>query len=204
MDTIANNQILNDTARFSVFNVVLPGNEFFQRVGNTIKMKSLRIEGFIDPTGANTTLTPPDRLRVAVVYDRQPNGAFPQYSDIWTSTSATGTTQSTSYDFTNPSNFDRFRVLRDMKIDLAPCGIVTAGVPSLANNPSQFVDTQHKYMVNMYIRLPNLESRFNTGTTGTISDIASGSLFMCVVTTNTTVTTPGWQFQFSSRLRYCD
>ena len=52
------------------------GTTQVNRIGNVLKMKTLHFKAFITPS-TNPTVTPlyPNIIRIAIVYDAQPNGA---------------------------------------------------------------------------------------------------------------------------------
>ena len=56
------------------------GNAISQRIGNKINLKSVRLRFSLDSTGVLTN-TPTD-TRLLLVYDRQPNGAYPTVNDF--------------------------------------------------------------------------------------------------------------------------
>jgi hypothetical protein len=183
-----------------VINVALPGSSFYQRVGNTIRMKSIHVRGFIEPIGTPPAGVGQDYVRMCIIYDRQPNGAYPTYSQIFTSYNNAGSTASTAWDFTNPTQFDRFLILRDKTMYIPPIG--TGGAANIT--PMSYTDPQHKLLVNFYIKLPDLETRFNQAASGTISDITSGAIYLLAITQNNNSASAGFGFYFSTRLRYCD
>ena len=114
VDVAQTSNVISTTAYFNVLNIPVAGASFYQRVGNEIEMKSLHLIGNITCTG-QPSAGAVDYCRIMILYDRQPNGAYPTAADVLTSYASAGGTTSTSYDHLNPNNADRFKVLADIR-----------------------------------------------------------------------------------------
>lgn len=136
------------------------------RIGGKIQMKSVYYNLAVMNTVANlgTVTSFPqgsDNIRVALVYDKQTNGAAPGTQDIWEEIAASAL--DSSFAPRNVNNYERFSVLADEKIMLNN----VAGTGARCSG---------------YIKV-SLPTRYGTST-GTVTDIASGGLFLIVYDSN--------------------
>jgi len=137
-------------------NDVQAGNAFYQRIGTKINIRSIMMRfkltnSTVIATGLYTT--EPAHVRYMVVYDRQPNGAFPAITDILQNNDSGVVTHGSSI---NIANRDRFSVLLDRNVTLSEA------------------DTQTRW-VSDYLVCPNLQTQFRSSA-ATIGDITTGSL----------------------------
>jgi len=93
-------------AGLSEFNCVPQGATVANRIGNKIVIKSIHIKGSL----VNNNLANLAVARLAVIYDKQPNGAFPGIADILTDQPAGA---ASFYGGLNIANKSRFQVIRD-------------------------------------------------------------------------------------------
>jgi len=102
------------TGGLSVINAVNQGTTMYQRIGNKIQIKSIRFRGSFSASGSVTNI---NEIRVALVYDRNPNGAYPLISDIFNDTGnidgAITNANTTLRSSINMNNKERFLILRD-------------------------------------------------------------------------------------------
>lgn len=198
MDTREVTLVIDNTNQNIILNDVLQGAAFYNRIGNEIEMKSLHLTGHIGLSGTAPTPTW-DYMRILVIYDRQPNGAFPTTADVLTSYDQNGTTSSTAYDHTNPTNHDRFKILADIRLEVPwnNSSLAVAG-----QIPETIIDYNGEYNINRFINLRGLPAKFKASA-GNIGDLASGSLFLKVLGTQATAAAP-FQFLGTARLRYID
>lgn len=181
------------------------GAGFYNRIGRRIRMKSLQISGQIAISGGNAAAIAAQFARVMVVYDRQPNGAFPSVSDVLQNYDQAGATSAnqTAFQHLNMNNRDRFQVLRDRKLILPPLGIngVTAFSDQLVVDPNLGDNTT--FLFKEFIKLNGAEFHAKAST-GLIGDIATGSIFLLVISSADANATAGWQVQLTSRLKFLD
>lgn len=144
----------NVFAGITEINLVRQGNTFYQRSGNKIHMRSVSV--MFTPYVATTNGV--INMRWMIVYDKQPNGAFPALTDVLaTNDAGTVTFQSG----VNMANRSRFLVIRD-RIETFNSALTTS------------------VAIKDFARL-NLDTEFK-GNGGTIGDISTGSLlFLCFV-----------------------
>lgn len=191
---IANN--LSSTATYFLCNALVAGTNFYNRIGRQIAMKSLHVRGGVVCTNQAGNVNG-EHFRIAVVYDRQPNGANPTYSDIFTSYDLNGTVSSgsaTVFDGPNVNNCERFLILADEHVTLpSTAGATAAGVST---------DQQQKITFDRFIDLKGLPVHYK-GEAGTIADIATGALFVVTLGSQASASA-ACAFQWLGRLRYLD
>ena len=134
-------------------NLVRQGATFYNRIGNQITVKSIACSfGIVQDSLSNTGHT--WRWRYMIVYDRQPNGAFPGITDIISDNDTGACTFDSGITIANKS---RFTILRDRR------GVIDdAGVAAV--------------QVNEYIKC-NLSVEYKANG-GTIGDISTGAIYL--------------------------
>lgn len=133
-----------------------------------------------------------------VVYDKQPDGAYPAVSTLIQSIKQDGTTSSTSLDNLNLDNKDRFVVLRDLRYKLTG-----HGSGDLYQQDSSGV--LNKWIVDEYIPLKLAPTVYSaSASTGTVTDIQTGNIFLFLLGSNAAGATSLMEFQYSARYRYLD
>lgn len=123
------------------------GTDANEHIGRSVKATSLSYHFHVQ--FAATTVGA-GAIRLAIVFDRQPNAAIATVTDVW-NTDAIDT-------FTNRNNKRRFKVLVDETLD----GVCDAGPKSL--------------MIKGYRSFKSpLETVFNTNNAGSVADITTGN-----------------------------
>jgi len=130
-----------------------------------------RLELHLGITPAVATAIAADRLRIVIVYDRQPNGALAAWQDVFSNFDQVGAADVSEWAMPNITNLDRFLVLKDIRKSLP--AQTTAGLPDNAN--IQMTMNEMKWSWN--INLMNLETAYSTST-GAIGDIKTGALYL--------------------------
>jgi len=194
-------QSSNTNGGVYVLNLVQQGAGSWNRIGKRIKMKSLRIRGFIEALFDNSAQTVPTRAvccRVVVVYDRQnTGGAIPTFDTIFGETIQTGAESSNIMANLRYDNTDRFRVIRDVVRVLNPTAIPASGEEGVVI----------KAPIDEFIDLKGLETVFGGQSNPmTIADISSGALyvFFRADPTSGAATTTAFSGETTARLRYTD
>jgi len=181
LDTIVSTAI-NFNGAIVLLNGCIQGTDSNQRVGRKIEMTSVSMDLIVGGgtiTAANYALNNTDKIRVALVYDKQPNAGAVTYGDIYTSTGVNTAAMSVR----NVNNLDRFDVLKvwdECVSTEGPNGIV-------------FKD---------YIKM-NLDTRYDSSNAGTIADIISGAMLLVFCDQNTTGTNTN-TIQGQCRVRFHD
>lgn len=163
-------------------NEVEQGDDYFQRIGSKITPKNVQLKFSIFLTTASTNSV---GVRTMLVYDRQPNGAFPTLATILSDNNA-GVSYHSGVNMTNRS---RFSVLSDRHYDVD-------GGNGFGYTCNQFINLSKKALPMEY-----------GPTTAAITEIRTGSLLFIAFTDSGTAvhTTNVIQLgDFTSRLRYFD
>ena len=172
-------------------NGCIPGSQNYNRIGRKINSKSLQIHGFL--IIANQANAVEQKVRMLVVYDKQSNGVAPTYANVIQSQNIAGTTSSTINDMVNLDNRDRFEIIRDRLFYLG--GQNTTATQTWTSGPNLVT-------VDEYIPLGNRETLFNAGAAGTIGDIASGAIYVMLISSQPNAT--GCNFYSAFRVRFVD
>ena len=185
----------NTNADILPVNLVQIGNGSWNRVGKSITMTSLRIQGAVFATCTSPAAAlEPASLRMTVVYDSQPSGnAVPTFDTIFGRTSQAGTESTELYDPLRYDNVGRFKVLRDKVIDLNPQAYDSADT-----------STYVVQSIDEFIKLPQLVTIYSGQSSPmTIADISSGGLYVIFrsIPVLSVSVTPN---RLNARLRYYD
>lgn len=182
---------VDTTGKVQLINGLVVGANAFQRIGRKISLLSVRMTGYIQWAQAGTTPST-EYLRVALVYDKQPDGVSPTWAQVFTTVDSGGTATSTSTAQPNLDNKDRFIILRDMRYK-ADFVTANAGGPPLIQPSAQ---TECKWVFDEFIRLKGIPTQYSaTSNTGTVSDVQTGGLFVLTLGSSASVDT-----QYSSRI----
>lgn len=169
-------------------NLVVSGSAYNQRVGNKIKLKSIRVNAYVHPTDVtNATRNMITPVRFMIIYDRQCNG---------TTLSNTGFFEKPTHTlgFMDPAYQDRYKIIADdTKL------IVWLPIYNSTNDNSGIY-----YKVFRKFNKP-LDTLFGAST-GSMSDIQTGALFFVVFTEspNTGTGSNIFDCRFNIRVRYYD
>lgn len=189
---------INQTGLITPLNIITLGNSSFNRSGRKLSMRSIHLQGFF--ALANSVANAVGQFaRIAIVYDKQTNGALPTYADIFTDqiNNTGGDVKISSYTSgLNLNNRDRFEIILDRRFFLP-----TSTVAGTASNVTATADMMH---VELFKRLRNREVHFKADSTpGVITDIATGSLLLVTIG-DVVAGSEFWNFFGSLRLRYSD
>lgn len=178
-------------------NALSQGAAAFNRIGQKIILKSLRVRG----TLSNSATAVQGVGRILIVYDRQANAALPVWTDVITATTAAGTASSTVRDGISMANRERYRVLADEQL-LLPSVTNTAGVLTNVGALNSTDKNPTMWNFDRFIPLKNMETHYNNVNGGTFADIQSGSIsifFACDPSSD-----GKWAMTWTSRLRFDD
>lgn len=161
---------MNTTGQFTLLAAPIPGSDYTNRIGRKTLIKSVYIRGLVscelgDQDGPTVGTSGAQLGRLILLADMQPNGAAPAVTDVLVAAS--------SYSQLNLNNRDRFRIYCDKCFNIdayAYSTTATSAVASLSNS----------HQVKKFKKL-NLETIYNAGTSGTITDIQSGALYMLTI-----------------------
>lgn len=128
---------------------IVQGSDFFNRIGNTIHIKSVQYKASFPLSGSGPTAK---TFRYLLVYDKQCNGAFPTRSTILNSQGY----GCRYHSMINSTYKDRFILLADKLVSLNNYALAC-------------------YCVADYIKI-DMPARYS-GTAGTIADCVSGAIY---------------------------
>lgn len=165
-----------------LMNGIAQGADYNQRNGNSIKMNSVHIEGFLtlDASQAN------DCIKLSLILDRQPNGTIATFGDCYDLTTVPG-----SIALRNSDTVDRYKVLKTKDVVLSTAGKTKVFFKFLYKFPNH----GSKDSMDGHVKYNN--------TTAAVGSITSNALyFMYCGTLATGATNSG--ISYSLRLRYID
>jgi len=185
------------TAQIQVLNDINEGAGFYNRIGRTVCLRSLTLDYRLYPV---TGLTQPPQgihyIRVAVVYDAQPNGSVATFANVFQNISVSGAVVNYGSSFPNVDNKDRFKILYDRVHQMNP-NAAAAGV-----SVGSMVDLTESH-IKKRIALKNLETKFSAATSANASGINTGALlFMCL--DYNSVNEISYNYILSSRCMFTD
>lgn len=135
------------------------GADVQQRVGQKIRMTSIEGNFVIATAGASIAgTTSTHQCRIMLIYDKQPNGAGITLNQLFVLSGAGNTFLSPL----NPAGKPRYEVLIDRHYNMP----INGGAANVSENR----------IIRLYKKL-NKSTKYNTGNTGLIGDINTGSLY---------------------------
>lgn len=161
----------------------LQGSKISERIGDRITVRSIQLRAICYIANQTSSVPIPDIIRVAVIHDRQCNGALPLASDIYSG--ATPTILS----FLDPDHFGRFSVLRNEIIPLSP--------PAAAGATATYIWSGQNVILDWYIPC-SIELRFK-GSTGVIGDLTRSNIVLATCSNIAQA-----QISYHFRCRYFD
>lgn len=155
--------------------MIQQGSGEFQRIGNRVLLKSLRIRLNIVQTAQQCLQR--NFIRIMVLYDRSPQGNYPATSLILANINEAGTTS--AFDWTaniNANQLERYVVLMDERHAVGPWQTTT----NVTVNPNTTgPDDSLQYCIDRYIKLRNLEQVYSTSASPmTIAAQQIGALYI--------------------------
>ncbi|AXH76673.1 MAG: coat protein/nuclear export [Cressdnaviricota sp.] len=181
-------------------NLINQGTGFYNRIGRKIHCKSLRITGevtYLFAPNVTTGTMEGNCLRMVVVWDKQPSGVTPVFSDIFGTVDYEGGTDSVYTDSLNFVNMDRYRVLMDKSYEFNP----QAGAPSAGSTKTQ----NYVKHIDEYCKLRVGETVYSSTNDDepTIAEISSGALYI-IYRSFKNATENSLTVDCNARLRYTD
>jgi len=150
---------------FILCNGMAQGTTGITRIGRQITIKSVAYNLYLKP-GATTTS---GMVRFMLLWDFQANGLAPVITDILGFNDTPVTTANELTAAMNMSNRERFKVLVDKRIPVGST-VATQAFGPVAVHAEKF-------------RKCNQIVTYNGGVAGTVADIATGSLYVVLMTT---------------------
>lgn len=183
---------LDSTGAVKCINLIQTGSSYNNRIGRRTCLVALYLHGYLFPQAENTGVS---YGRIAIVYDKQPNGALPAWSDVFQDDDQTGSTTNTAWSNINLNNRSRFWVVRDIRRNFpAIASYDVVGTPEPSSMEVQVDMTQFfQSQITQYKA---------DSDPAVITDIATGSLL--IMTYGNQVNASGWNLGCTIRLRFCD
>jgi len=152
----------NTTGSCTCLNLVAQGDDFNQRQGRKIILKSLYVRGF---ASSRDLTSGPNLARLIIFYDAQANGTTPVITDVLTAAS--------SVSHLNLDNRDRFKILHDSQHAFGQVDTTATQAVGLG---------QGCYAIKEYIRIPKaFQNTTYNAAGGTAGAIATGGLWMLII-----------------------
>lgn len=175
----------DDSTSVTLLNGIASGVESYNRVGARIDPYSVYLN--FQATNDSTTAGAWQWLRVALIWDRQPTGTLPTYSEIFKNVNAAGTTSVVGLVGRNGETTDRFYTIANKELYLTPKD---------ANSGGRWMQ-----FGSIYKSLKGLKQQFK-GTSAAIGSISTGALYLVLAAgTDATNTVSVWT---DTRFRYTD
>lgn len=156
-----------------LINGMTSGSSIDQRVGREITMRSIQFQYVVRANTAGVD----QQTRVVLVYDRQTNGGAPAFNDVFDYTNCTSVRRL--------ENRKRFKVLYDR----------THVVNAIGEPGAQ--------VARRFYRRLRHPVTFNSGNTGLVGDITTGSVYLLFISTQAAGTNAAL-IDFQTRIRYSD
>jgi hypothetical protein len=176
----ATGEILSNAGTAVHFTNIAQGTGESERMGRSIVIKKISIKMYI----ATSSTQGPDLYRVALVLDKQCNGAAANITDIWESNSLIS--------FNNLANSKRFVILKNWDIQIGHTNVTTN-----FDSNTRFYQTGYKWM--KYHKDCDIRIDYDS-TTGAISEVKSNNLFMIGISAADDQT----NYAATVRIRYAD
>lgn len=194
--------------QFTLMNGIAEGDGFYQREGNKINLKNIHIRGYLRPRATAVGGEGDEynsefgKVRMIIVYDRQPTGAFPLLGDLLRSHNTHGTASTSSESEVNLNSRARFAILRDKEWSVPSFKYNTTTQSMKEGHMLGYTGDQESWVVNEFIKLKDLGVVFKgTSEPMTIAHLATGAVYMVLLKSNPDVHI---QFVGGWRVRYGD
>lgn len=184
IDVHQNATSISNAGQVQLLNGSVEGSAYNNRIGQKIELTSISVEFVIGnatlTTGQGFPFGGTDVVKVALVYDKQTNGAALAYSDVFQSSASA----QAPFGERNVNNLERFEVLKSgtYKIDTAS---------NIAVHDSWYIPCHHQV-------------RYNGSNAGTVGDIQTGSIYLVYADQGTVTTGAPLQIIGDYRVRFHD
>lgn len=167
--------VLTNAVTARLLNGLVPGTAANQRIGMKVMIRSIEIRLWLNSINSINTLA-----RIALVLDKQSNGAPGAAADVWDNKASPLNVVT----IRNLANRKRFKIMWDKTMSMST---------------QEPVDYYHLYMK---LRKP-IVTEYNAGVAGTIADICSNSLYLYSWSNDNTGANEV-TYTFVARVRYTD
>nr|WAE42725.1 MAG: capsid protein [Cressdnaviricota sp.] len=173
----------NNLGGLCELNAMQQGATAHDRIGNKVVVTGIDVRCSV--IGGSALQPACNLVRFLIIYDKQPNGAFPTFGDILQRSANGG--GSTFASGPNVSNLSRFKILSDKTKCLTLGGTYT--IPYRTSISGLKLDVEYRT------------------STGAIGDITTGAIYFMIFNDgggNAVTTTAPALFGFASRIKYMD
>lgn len=195
---------LNSTGTILALNMIQAGSSMFNRIGRRLEMKSIRLNCQISVLGV-TRASAQDYGRIMIVYDRQPNGAYPAITDVIQDTDQTGANVTNAYSGLNMNNRDRFVTIMDKRMVLPAVTNTAGAITNAFPNGTEDGPAGYQAGISEFRNLSNLITHYKADSNpAVIGDISTGGLFI-ISLANIAAASENYNIlTWNSRLKYTD
>lgn len=197
----------DNSAGWTLMNAIQQGDAFYQRDGNKINMRNIHLRGYLhprvtSPTGEDEYVSSPGKIRMIIVYDRQPTGAVPTNGDLLRSHDQSGSASTSDCSEINLNNRDRWAILRDKEWFIPSFTYKTSTREFTGAHALGYVGMEDPYCVNEFIKLKDLGVTYKGNATPmTVAHVSTGAVWMVLLKSGTNV---HMAFEGGWRIRYSD
>lgn len=191
---------LSSTGNINCLNLIRVGSSMFNRIGRKIEMRSIRIRANMITLPVTRATATPSFGRMAVVYDRQTNGAFPSIADIFQDTDQAGANTDSALSGINMDNRERFVTIIQKNLVIpqatATAGVLTNVFPNASNVEVVFDE---------FRKLRGLTTHYKADSApAVIGDISTGALYLIGDSTGPASGSELFGISANVRLKYVD
>lgn len=197
----------DEGAAVQAINLVQQGTSVVQRVGNKIALKSVKFAVYLSDVDRVVLQARayPFVGRAILVYDRQPNGIYPDFYQMFNGLYPDGVTPTNSVlSPLDVNQLQRYSVLMDKKI-LFPPNILPQYPPAGPYFPGYIGSTipEPHFMIHDFVPLHDLETMFNSTIPFGITQINTGALYFVAIADISNANSP-WFYIGPVRLTFHD
>lgn len=196
------NTAINSTGQITPFGLTAEGPARWNRIGRRLQIVKVESRLYLKNSVSANQTGNADYLRIAIVFDRQTNGAAATYSDIYTTYDQNGVASSTSASLPNLDNSLRFVILKEWNIP----------TPQFTNSATigimqQMAAVDQKYFIENLawdsgdLEYLGLEQQYKD-TSAAITSISRGSLLAVMIGQTNTIA--AWNITGRIRVYYKD
>lgn len=207
----AGNELFLDNAGDRVsLNVINPGTEYWNRIGNKVKLKRLTFRGYLAQGSRSSPFigNPPGFMypgygRIVIFYDHQTNGSTPQWDEVLRNVDRDGNAEvnPSVYSDINWDNKERFLILYDSGFAML------GGVVDLNGTTTSITGGPMPATMDLCwwidLDLNGLNTIYQSPAVGSTADIMTGGLFIMVLGTEDPDNN-NWLLQWRSRVYFED
>lgn len=182
LDTPAATYLADTVGSVTLLNSVAQGTDFNQCLGRKYNITQVQVAGYVT---AEDTTTFPNKVKVLVIYDEQPNAGTPVITDFFTASSSVA--------FMNLNNRDRFKVIAEWEEYIG-------GINNTATQSYAMGACGANVKIFRKCNLPVIRNGASTG--GAAANLATGALWL--VTIGAVASSNSSNCNLAARIRFSD